>query len=94
MKDIISYKYILLIILFIILHVLFTTKIQIRIIKDIILTKKQKIIHSFLIWLIPFLWYILFRKLIFHRLNTMNKNKRDKLIKIRKYWGYEGYNNQ
>jgi len=65
-----------------------TIKAQRKINSTILLTKKQKIINSILIWLIPFLWYFLIEHLIKVDSSVMTKKKRAVLIK--KNAGFSG----
>ena len=48
---------------------------------NIVLTKKQKILNSILIWLIPFVWYYLVKDLIANDIEVMTKKRRDQLLK-------------
>jgi hypothetical protein len=46
-----------------------------------VLTKKQKILNSILIWLLPFVWYYLVKDLIDDTPKIMTKKQRDDLLK-------------
>jgi hypothetical protein len=55
--------------------------VQIKIRQNIVLTKRQKILNSILIWLLPFVWYYLIRDLIDDHPNVMTKKQRDAMLK-------------
>ena len=59
----------------------FTSKTQIRINKNLVLTKNQKIINSILIWIIPFIWMNLIKELLNDQMEPMTRDKRKKLLK-------------
>lgn len=44
---------------------------------------RSKVIHSICVWLIPFLWYYLFRGFIESKYEVMTKHTRDELDKKR-----------
>ena len=52
-----------------------------------ILNKKQKQAGFIFIWLIPFLWYVLYRSLTSDKIGTMTKEKREELIIRDTSWG-------
>ncbi|WP_298510110.1 hypothetical protein [uncultured Kordia sp.] len=52
---------------------------QKKITLNIVLTKRQKILNSILIWLVPFVWYYLIKDLITDEIEIMTKEKRNKL---------------
>jgi len=59
----------------------FTITMQKNILGSIVLSNNKKIFHSIMIWIIPFLWYYLFKDFIISKTETMTKDKRDKLLK-------------
>ena len=73
-------KNILLVIL-VLIYLYYTFRIQLKINSNILLSKKQKVLNSILIWIIPFIWYNLVKDLITPDDRIMTKQKRDKLIK-------------
>ena len=81
-------KYIILILLFL-LYLIYTINAQRKIISTINLNTKKKIVHSILIWVIPFLWYYLIKDLITIDKGPMTKRKRDKLAKQKRGGFYE-----
>ena len=79
-------KYILLII-FSLIHLIFTYRIQKKISSNILLNRKQKLLNSVMIWIFPFVWYNIVKDLIMSDYSIMTKSKRDKLI-IKKGGGF------
>ena len=49
--------------------------------KSIVLSGRGKMIHSTMVWLVPFAWYAIFKSFIEHKSETMTKSKRTKLSK-------------
>lgn len=68
-------------ILLCVFYVAYTINAQIRIIRSAGLAKNKKIINSILIWLIPFIWFFLFKDLILSDNRTITKNERDRLLR-------------
>jgi len=73
-------KYIALIIVFL-LYLICSIRGQLKVNSSIVLTRKQKIWNSILLWLIPFLWYYMSKDIINPDNGVMTKKKRDKLLK-------------
>ena len=71
-------KYILLIILGGI-HLIYTIRIQRKVSASILLNRKQKILNTVMIWLIPYIWYQLIKNLIHPNYEIMTKTKREQL---------------
>lgn len=71
----------LIILIVFLIYIYKTSKMYKTIQKSIILSDRGKLIHSIMIWLIPFLWYALFKDLIEHKSRTMTKRRREKLSK-------------
>lgn len=46
---------------------------------SLVLNKTQKILHCILTWLIPFLWFYMFKDFYANTNNTMTKDIRDKM---------------
>jgi len=46
---------------------------------SLVLNKKQKFLHCILVWLIPFLWFYMFKDNYSNTNNTMTKDIRDKM---------------
>ncbi len=71
----------LVIVVVLIIYVIFTYKAWIYIDNNNILSKKQKLINSILIWIIPFLWFLLIKSLTNFKSEAMTKTKREELNK-------------
>lgn len=71
----------LIILIVFLIYIYKTSKMYKTIQKSIILSDRGKLIHSIMIWLIPFWWYALFKDLIEHKSRTMTKRRRGKLSK-------------
>lgn len=71
------------------LHIIYTLKAQSVISSALVLTKKQKVINSILIWLIPFVWYFLIKDFIIIDQRIMTKKRREKLRKKEERFFYE-----
>lgn len=81
-------KYILLIIL-VLIYFYYTFRLQLKINSNILLSKKQKVLNSILIWIIPYIWYHIVKDLITPDDRIMTKRKRNKLIKKKSGGFYE-----
>lgn len=55
----------------------------------LVLSKRQKILNSILIWTIPFVWYYLMKDFIRIDRRTMTKKRRDRLIRKQSGGFYE-----
>lgn len=75
--------------IFFIAHLIYTYRVQLKINSNILLSKKQKVLNSILIWLIPFIWYNIIKGLLTVDYGVMTKSKRDKLIKKKSGGFYE-----
>lgn len=65
------------------IYIDFTLTMQNNINKSLILSRRSKVFHSIMTWCIPFLWYYVFKVFIISNIETMTKEKRDKLLKKR-----------
>ena len=73
-------KYLILSLAFFI-YLFFTLKFQKEILRNLILSRRQKIINSIMIWLLPFLWFLFIKALIRVDNKVMIKKERDRLQK-------------
>lgn len=61
------------------IYLSFTLKFQLIIYNNKVLDKRQKVLNSIMIWIIPFMWFFIIRKLITMDYRIMTKKQRDKL---------------
>lgn len=73
---------------FLLLHLLFGIRFQRRIFASIFLDRRQKIINSILIWILPFFWYTILRLFINEENPTLIKRDREALRKRKKSDGF------
>jgi len=71
----------ILLICLIIAYFAYTSYAQVKILKSIKLDSKRKLLNSVMIWIIPFIWYSLFKGLIISDNQILTKKKRDRLIR-------------
>jgi|GEM_PF-2371349 len=69
-------------------YLVYTIYAQYKILKSVGLDNRKKILNSVMIWLVPFIWYFLFKELIFSDQTVMTKKKRDGLHRKNRK-GYE-----
>ncbi|MBI9057311.1 MAG: hypothetical protein JEZ01_06025 [Labilibaculum sp.] len=67
--------------LVVVLYIYKTVSMYRTIQKSIVLSDRGKLIHSTMVWLVPFAWYAIFKGIIEHKSETMTKSKRAKLNK-------------
>ena len=65
----------------ILLYVCFTIRFQNKILRNKVLTRKQKVINTVMVWCIPFVWYFFISEFIDDKMETMTIKKRKKLLK-------------
>lgn len=74
---------------FIVLYIKYTIKAQEIVSNALVLSKKQKLINTILIWLIPFVWFYLIKDFIIIDQRIITKKRREKLNKEEKRHFYE-----
>ncbi len=73
---------------FLLLHLFFGIRFQRRILASIFLDRRQKIINSILIWILPFFWYNILRLFINEENPTATKREREAMRKRKKSDGF------
>lgn len=76
-------------IIFLFLYLRHTIEAQKVVSNALVLSKRQKILNSILIWTIPFVWYYLMKDFIRIDRRTMTKKRRDRLIRKQSGGFYE-----
>ena len=66
---------------FLLLHLFFGIRFQRRILASILIDRRQKIINSILIWILPFFWYNILRLFINEENPTVTKLEREAMRK-------------
>ena len=69
---------------FLLLHLFFGIRFQRRILASILIDRRQKIINSILIWILPFFWYNILRLFINEENPTVTKLEREAMRKQKK----------
>ena len=73
---------------FLLLHLFFGIRFQRRILASILIDRRQKIINSILIWILPLFWYNILRLFINEENPTVTKLEREAMRKQKKSDGF------